>query len=407
VYNPAADENISRAVMQALALNADERPQSASEMREMMFPEEVAVPNDGSARRFLTTRLLFEILMLSALAGILFFVPRSSGPDPIDVPSTDAAQASKPSPTPVEPVAEPSPNPAEEVARLAEEAERDWQSGREKEAWSKLERALTLDAKNPHVRRLIADMRWEAIANMGKSGERLSEILGEADSILRLVRSPRSAQEYLARAWANFVKGSDPAHPDQELLGRAIADADKVLTKYDANSVAALTIRASATYMKAGSQLDEQTTGRVLEDFDRAIKLAPMYAQLYANQAEIHFALGRRANAPSRTEHLGLALQGFKKAAELAPRAGFYKDIGDVYFEMQNFEQASYNYGAAINVDSMYYPAHVGLCAAYNNLKQFDRAEQICRQALNLQPNDGRVKQELERALYARAAGDE
>lgn len=441
IYNPAADVCLSRAIMQALSLGADERPQSAAEMREMMFPEVTVEPEAVGVRRFLTARRLSAIMAVGVLACILFFVPRPSKSTQIsDPPATDRQVISS---TPVKPVAEPS--PVEEAAQLAKEAQLARQSGNEEEAALKLERALPLDDNNPSLRALLGDMLWEAIVDNGEISERRSEVLAEADRILRLVRSPSSAQEYVARAWANFAKANlDRAQHYQARLDNAIADTNEVLTKYEPDSVVALTIHASATYMKAGAKIDEETARRVLKLYDRAISLAPMYAQLYAHQAGIYFALGCRVNAPSRGEYLELARQGFEKAVELEPRAVFNKNLGYVYLEMMNFEKAGDNFSAAIREDHAYYQAYAGLGevffrmgrwedaitnykeanrlnkssdklkervfmklgAAYQNLKQSDRAAESYLHALKLNPNNLAAKQDLERVSGGQSAGD-
>lgn len=433
VYNPAADECVSRAIMRALSLGADERPQSAAEMREMMFPEVSAGPEDVGVRSFLTAKHPSEALVFGVLACLVFFVLLPLRAGQITPPGERPIM---PMPAPAEPVAKPSPSPKEEAARLADEAERARHGGEDDIAFSLLEQASALDGNIPYVPYLIGDILWEAIADNSEFGERISEVEELADRILHLVRTPGSVQECVARAWANLAKVMIGAYPDPARLDHAIADVNEALTKYDANSVAALTIRASAIYMKAGSRINEQTARRVLEDYNRAIERAPWYAEAHANRAKIHFALARLGKVSSRAEHLELARQGFEKAAELAPRAGFYKDLGDVYFEMENLEKAGDYFSAAAREDSAYYQAYIGLgdvffqkgrwgdaetnylvanrlnktsdkwrkyvlrklCVAYNNLKQFDRAAENCRQALKLAPNDPTAKQELERA---------
>lgn len=442
VYNTAADACMSRAIMQALSLGADERPQSAREMREMIFPEAGLGSPAGGLRRFLTARLLSEVLVLGLFACLVLFglLPRRQGSS-----YTTTTNERPITPPPITAAASPSPSPAEESIRLADEAEHARHRGEDERAWSLLEQASALTGNNPYVVYLIGDILWEAIVDNGEFGERIKEVQEQADDILRLVQSPRSEQEYVARAWANMAKSLlGRARPNPARLDQAIADANEALTKYDQNSVAALTIRASATYIKAGPQIDEQTARSVLKDYNRAIRLAPEYAQAHANRAEIYFALGRAVNAPSRTQHLELARQGFEKAVELAPRAGFYTYLGDVYFEMQNFEKARENFGAAVRVDPAYYRAYLGLGdfffqkgrwedakinyleanrlnqtsdklrkyvfrklgTTYHNLKQFDLAVESCRHALKLTPNDPAVKKELERILAVRGAGD-
>lgn len=418
LYNPAADEVLSRAVMWALSLDADERPQSVAELRGAMFHEPVV-------RGFLTARLLSEAVALVALACLIFFVLRPSVSGQADAAPLPPHQIDRPAP--VEPVTQPTPSPtpppAEEAARLAGEAERLRQRGYDREAWNVLEEASELNESDPYIHYLFGDILWESITDNGEFHGRIHEVEEQADHVLKLVRSPGSAREQIARAWANFAKANLDRRPaGRARLDRAIADADEVLTKYDQDSVGALLIRAAATYLKAGPQLDAETARRVLADSERAVELAPEYAQAHANLAEIHFALGLRAVEPARAEHLELARRGFGRAAELVSRAGFYKNIGDVYFEMGDFENAADSFEKSTRVDGTYYQAFIGLgdaCiqtgrwaeavtnylrandlnetsnklkvyvlrklkVAYHNLKQFDRAEECQREALNL-----------------------
>lgn len=443
VYNPSADECISRAVMQALSISADKRPQSAREMRDMIFPEEAATPERGRVRRLLTARLLSEVLVLGVLACMVFFVllPQWTGrtSQPPAVP--------KSTPTPIEPIAEPSPSPAEEAGPLAEEAERQRQSGDDDVAFSKAERAVELDGKNSFAHYVLHDILLDAITGSAEFDERMSEVIAGADRILSLVPSPRSGQEGVARAWANFAKASSQwPHPDPARLDQSIVDANKVLTEYDPNSAAALTIRASATWLRGGPQIDEQTARAVVKDYERVIKLTPEYAQAHANLAKIRFYLSRRPDSPSSAEDLERARLGFEEAIKLTERAGFHQDLGEVYFATGNFEKAADNFGVAARLDPTYSQAHARLgdalfrmgrwanaatsylaasrlyktsdnskgnvlkklTTACNNLPQSDRAQESCREALKPNQNGGAERKESERARppEERAAGE-
>ena len=358
-YNRAADERMSRAVMLALSLKPEDRPQSVAKFRELMFPKAYAPSEAGGVRRFLNLRLLSEVFVLGVFACILIFVlrqPRMSEMPPPLVPDTrHETQAALTTPIPT---ATPTPGrtsaPAEKTVRssraeqsalLVDEAAHDRQSGKIESALSKLRRAGTLDEKNPSVPYLIGDIRWEQIVASGKMAERIPEVLAAAERVLVLTRSPRSGKEYLARAWANAVKACcNRARPDRVLLSQAIADANEVLKKYDSDSAPALTIRASATYVMNRSHLDEQTARRVLEDFNRVIRLTPLDPQAHANLAEVHLGL---AKGSSHAKHLELARQSLEEATRLAPRGSFYKDLGEVYRKMGNFREANENFRAA------------------------------------------------------------
>jgi serine/threonine protein kinase len=441
-YNPAADEAVSRAVRQALSLGADERPQSAAEMREIMFPE--AEAEAGGLRRFLTARLLSEVIVLGVLAYIVVFALVPRGPRQTYIPDRPTATPTpSPTPAPVEPVA--TPEPREEAARLAKEAEFARQSGKDESAWSLLERALTLDDSNPYVHYLVGDIMWEAIVDNGELGERVSEVREQADQILRLVRTPRTEQEYVALAWANLAKATlGGARLDPKRLDKAVAAANEALTNYAPNSVAALTLRASATYAKAGTQIDEQTAREVLRDYDRAITQAPMYAQAHANRGRIYLTLVRLGKAPSRAEYLEQARRDLEKAVELWERPSFFKQLGDAYLEMGDTDKAVEAFNAATALDANYYQAYVGLgdtffkkgrwedakinylranslnrtavksrksvlkklCAVYNSLERRDLAAESWREVLKLDPDDAEAKKESARPPVGRDAGN-
>ena len=436
-YNPGADEQMSRAVMQALSLGADERPQSAAELRELMFPAPSAVPESARPRRFFNVRLLSEVLVLGALAFLVFVVPVLSGPRRISLPDRPQV-VTTPTPTPTPAT---TPAPAEEAARLMEEARSARQSGQDERAWSLVEQALAFDENNVDALRLLGDITWEAIVDSAELAERIPDVREAAEHILRLVPKPRSEQECVAVAWASYAAAIiGRSHPDAALLERAVASANEALTKYNPDSVDALTLRASATYVKAGGKIDEQTAGRVLADYERAIRLAPLYAQAHANRAEIYYTLACLGKAPSRDEYLGQAVLGFENAVALWERPVFYKQLGYARLAKGDDEKAAEAFLAAVAADSNYYPAYVGLGdyffkekrweeaktnyltanrlnqtserareavfsrlgAVYNNLGQSDLAAENCREALKLNSEDPAAKKELGRALAGR-----
>jgi serine/threonine protein kinase/Flp pilus assembly protein TadD len=425
IYNRSADERMSRAVMLALALRPEDRPQSAAELHELMFPQAYALPKAAGMSRFLTLRLLSEAFVLGVFACILIFVlrqPRTPDAPPAlvlekrrEVPVPTPTPTPEYTPTPAAtPTPDRTPAPAEEVAkssraeqaaRLAGEAARDRQSGKVKSALSKLMRALSLDEKNPSVHYQLGDILWEEIIGSGKQAGRMPEVLEKAKLVLDLTRSPRSKTEYVARAWANVVMACRAALcSDRAFLDQAIADAKVVLTKYDPDSPDALTILASATYAKGGPRMDEQTARRVLEYYGRVVKLTPLNAQSHANLAEVNLSLADHAKGSSRAKHLELARQGFGEATRLAQRADFYTDLGDVYFKLGNFRKAGEVFRAAIQADSTYYRAYIRLAAAYNKLGQPGRAAEAREQARRLNPNDGGARQLPPRAPSDRTA---
>lgn len=435
LYNEGADERLARVVMSALSLDPDERPQSARDMREMIFREESDRPEGARAPRRVSARLVSEALMLVALAVLLFLFL---------APSRRGGQPAPPEPEPPpaaqnEVVRPPAAvlTPAEESARLTDEAVALRRSGKEAEAWGKFKRALELDKDNVYARAQLYDIIWEA-AGAAATDEEMREIVEQADIILRSTSSRRSARECVARAWAHLAKSE---HDE------AVALAEEAMTKYDPDCVDALTIRAAATATKAGKQIDERTGGDALTDYDRVLAAAPNYAQAYANRAEIHLAVAlasrRRNEEPAGVNHLERARADLERALGLSARPGFFKRLGDVHLAMRNMEAARDNYLKATQADPECYQAYIKLaefsiqagdwggaemnylealrvntiplaprarslqrlCAIYNNLGQFDAAEKNCRLALKLDPNDGEAKKQLERAMTGRGTG--
>lgn len=435
LYNEGADERLAHAVMSALSLDPDERPQRARDMREMIFREKSDQPERARAPRRVSVRLVSEALMLVALAVLLFLFL---------APSRRGGQPAPPAPGPppsvqsevLQPLAAEL-TPGEESARLTDEAVLLRRSGKEAEAWGKFKRALELDKKNVYARAQLYDMIWEA-DGAAVTDEEMQEIVEQADIILRSTSSRRSVRECVARAWAYLAKSE---------YDEAAALAEDALTKYDPNCVDALAIRAAATATKAGKQIDEQTGGNALTDYDRVLAAAPNYAQAYANRAEIHLAMGlasRRRNAGlAGVNHLECARDDLERALGLSARPGFFKRLGDVHLAMRNMEAARDNYLKATQADPECYQAYIKLaelsihagdwggaemnylealrvntipqapralslqrlCAIYNNLGQFDAAEKNCRLALKLDPNDGEAKKQLERAMSGRSTG--
>lgn len=409
-YNRAADERMSRAIMLALSLKPEDRPQSAAELRDLMFPDDCVQPKAAGLRRLLKLRLVAELFVLGVFAFILTFALRQ--PRTPETPSTIALNTrsethtalTTPTP-PVTPTPAPTPTPteavdkesrAEQAARLADEVARERQLGKGVDL-SKLMRARALNEKEPFIHYLIGDILLDEIVAGDKWAERMPEVLAEADNVLKLTtRSPRSEKANLARSWANFAKAyRNTTQPDTALLNQAVDDANEVLKKhdadkkYDADDAPALTIRASATYAIKGLHSDEQTIDSVLEDFGRVVRLTPKDPQAHANLAGIHLKLAGRAKTASRAEHLELARRGFEKAKAIAPRADFLTDLGDVYFNLRDFKKAGETFRAATEADSTYYPAYTHLADACDKLGQRDSAAAARRQARRLKSNDG------------------
>lgn len=360
-YRPSLDENVRRAIMQALALDMNERPQSAVEMRRLMFPEKVAKPKRALARKVVMTCILAGILALgivsaSAITLLNSSLCQSSSRSFFQRVLRCEAQPESPKNLP------PSVSPKEQAARLTSEAEELLQSAKYEESIKKAKAALALDPNNPYTIFIYGDALWDTGGDTADSVEEMPEVQEQADIILKSVLSPHSAKEYVARAWANLARGKADI---------AIADATAALELNPA-SVAALMIRASAK--AANAEVDNKKAIESFADYDEAIRLMPNYTQAYANRAATYAALGQ----------LKLAVSDYTEAIRLLPRASFHLRLGYVHLNLQEFADARKNFQKALKLSPRYYQAYIGLGDAYfqeedwsNAVKNYQSANQI------------------------------
>lgn len=349
LYNRDADENIRRTVMQALSLNINHRPQSAQEMRQMMFPEKAAQPKPKAAQKFRSVGRLAGIFTLGLLSGLLLFVFKFAYPNPAYATSNPALRCDE------QVVGS---NPVEQASQLTDKAEQLQQSGKDEEAKKKIEASLALDPNNPYALFIKGDLLWDAKAETAEFVAQITEVQELADMILRAVRSPRTAKEYIARAWANYAKGR---------LDDAIADANHALES-NRNSVAALMIRASAKFGKIAinnKTVSESLAGEILNDYNEVIRLMPNYAQAHVNRGDIYLRLGQPE----------LALASYGHALSLMPRASTYSKIGKLYFMRQNYVAARSNFQKAMAINQNYYRAYIGLADVFFQEEDWSNAE--------------------------------
>ena len=404
LHRPDLDKGFRQTIMRALALDIDQRPSSAAEMRRLIFSEPVA--RVARPRLKLSWKALVTVLLAGTLTLVILF---GLGPNLINGGGQSALQSllgmigrgESQHGDPDRPR-----TPLEEAARLTEEAERLLQQAKYDEAMKKVEAALALDPNNAYAHFIYGDILWDTKGDGVQSASQMAEVQEQAEIILRLVLSPGSPKEYIARAWANMAKGK---------LDIAIADATTALESQP-DSIAALMIRASAK----GGQVEVDNRGAIesIADYDKVTRLMPGYAQAYANRAAVYYALGQ----------LNLALSDFTAAIKLAPRASFHYRLGYIYFNLQEFAEARSNFQKALELNPQYYQAFIGLADVYfqaedwNNsvrnytlasqispmhyafsrlgnaylyLKQFERAIESYKKALEFEPKDYRSRSGL------------
>lgn len=415
-YNPHVDEDVRRTIMQALSLNINQRPQSAREMRQMMFPEKVVQPKPNGAQKFMMAKLLAGILTLGMVSG---FVLKPLGQNPADASDNQAWRCEGDVSNPQHAL-----TPVEQAAPFTDEAERLQQSGKDEASSKKVEDALVIDSSNFYAHYLKGDLEWNDKAETAEFVAQIPEVQAHADMILGTVLSPRSMKEYVARAWAYYAKAE---------LDKAIADANDALD-LNPDSVAALMIRASARFNKIEKEIDENSARGILKDYDAVISLTPNYPQARVNRADIHLHLALRGDINLRPAHLEHARSDYEYAIGLKPRASTYSKLGKVNFMLGNMAASRSNFRDALEKNHAYYQAYIGLAdifleegdyrnaeinyqaankinkteyafkklgGIYQHLKQFWQAEASYRQALKLNQTDGESLKGLELALAA------
>lgn len=307
------DENIRRAIVKTLSLNMDERPQSARHLREMMFPEP-AVCSQGKVTDRRTRRRLTGAIMALVMLSSTFFASRSRGQKESNEKAT--------------------PSVVEESARATDEAERLQRDGKNEEAIKSVELALALNPVNIKARFIFLDLLWDTKAGTAESVAEIDEVQAQADLIL-------SEPEYVALAGAYLAKGK---------LSEAIAAANEALAQNN-DSIAALMIRGTARFIDHKHRIDQTAADEVLNDFDHVIRLAPNYAQAYANRGDVRLSLGNWEGA----------LSDYEKASSLIRQASFYTRLGKVYLLTQDRLNARAYFRKALEENPDYYKAYIGL----------------------------------------------
>ncbi|MEO0142607.1 MAG: tetratricopeptide repeat protein [candidate division WOR-3 bacterium] len=121
-----------------------------------------------------------------------------------------------------------------------------------------------------------------------------------------------------------------------------------------------------------------------IESFKRATELNPEYIEAYVNMAIIF-------NEQCQFEE---AIKSFQKAAELetkekgfspqlkAKLANTYMQLGDTYYELQEYKKAKEEYLRAIDVSPGFLDIKLKLAKTYNQLGEFADAEHILKDIL-------------------------
>jgi tetratricopeptide (TPR) repeat protein len=85
------------------------------------------------------------------------------------------------------------------------------------------------------------------------------------------------------------------------------------------------------------------------------------------------------------------AIEVFKQASTLQPRATTYHFLGNAYAFLQRFHEALNAYRQAVQLDPDYEPAYPELGAAYYRLQRYTEAARAFEQAIRLKQDDAKA----------------
>lgn len=369
---PELPENAAHTIMRALALNPNQRPQTAGEMRRQLFagppqphPAPAPAPKRRCARAALGVALAFVLIVGLAVGAVALGFTSTACQSPSDsfvrqmfrceAEAEDVGVTPPPTATGMS---------EEEADRAASEAETLLQSSRYEEALAKAGEVLAAHPDHVHAMVVYGDALWDTSEETSDPAAQMEKVEQQADRILELVKSPRTPGEYAARAWANLVK---------QKYEVAVADATRAIEAEPSN-VAALMARASGRSMMRAS--DSKLALDSLADYGEVIRLMPNYAQARANRGSTYAELGQ----------YGLAVSDYTEADRLVKRARFRVGRGDAHFALRELDEARRDYEAALKLNPKFYDGHVGVGNVSSEEEDWNVAAKSYTAALKSQP---------------------
>jgi predicted O-linked N-acetylglucosamine transferase (SPINDLY family) len=145
----------------------------------------------------------------------------------------------------------------------------------------------------------------------------------------------------------------------------------------------ALVRNAHSPYALSNRGIAKLELGRAaeaLEDFDRAVALAPSFAEAHLNRANALMSLFRAKEA----------LPAYETAISLNPRlAQALSGRGNALYELRRFNEAVASCRRAIEADPVMADAHANLANALRAVRRYQEALGSCDTALSLKPDHG------------------
>jgi tetratricopeptide (TPR) repeat protein len=125
---------------------------------------------------------------------------------------------------------------------------------------------------------------------------------------------------------------------------------------------------------------------KALADYDRAIAIAPGYANTYLSRANLYRDLGRRSENP---DYFRRAVQDLDRAIELDPaEPAFYNSRALAYGYLGATARALDDYATALRLDPAHVDAHQNRARLYRAAGDFDRAYDDYTAVTRYRPHD-------------------
>jgi len=191
------------------------------------------------------------------------------------------------------------------------------------------------------------------------------------------------------------------------------ATALSLLASYDAQ----LTRDAFVRALSDEESLMRQTAARHLPELSPEQRVALLSPILYDPVRGVRIEAAARLAGisekilnPEVRKQFGKSLGEYRHAMErTGDLATSRHNLGNLYVNLGNFDEAVNNYRKAIEIDDQFYPAKVNLAMLYNRLGKNDDAERLLREAVAQHPDLYEIKYSLglllaEKQQYADAA---
>ena len=119
-------------------------------------------------------------------------------------------------------------------------------------------------------------------------------------------------------------------------------------------------------------------TSLAIDDYSRAIEIAPRYVSPYINRGIAYAKLGNYSQA----------IKDYDKAIEIKPRySSLYNNRGNAFIHLGNYSQAIKDYSRAIEIKPDYAEAHYGRGLAYAKLDDYRQALENFNKTIEIKPD--------------------